>query len=433
MGKTEDYVSELHTEKAASISSNSESVPRFYGQDEDSIVEQGNSNNILEPVRSIQRSVKEVKEDVQNSVGVSGGILGRSITGRSAVSSVRDPGQPPDGGVLAWTICIGGHLVIACTWGYIASFGVFQTYYATLGHPPSDISWVGSVQIFLLFFIGAFSGRALDAGYFHHIFVTGVIFQLIGVFMTSLATKYWQLFLAQGVCNGIANGLQFCPTLSLVSTYFSKHRAFALGFVATGSATGGLLFPGLVRSLLPRIGFPWTIRVLGFIMMGFSAISIAVLRTRLPPRKSGPIIEISAFREPAYSFYVFAIFFCFWSLYFAFYYVGAFGRDIIGVTYEESIDLLLIMNGIGIPGRLLPNFFADRTFGPLNMITPFAFGTGILFYGWAGVRSRAAVYSISCYISFIDDRRIQNGNEIRDGFYCCQLRMFDWSASSVSS
>jgi hypothetical protein len=32
--------------------------------------------------------------------------------------------------------------------------------------PPSDISWIGSIQIFLLFFIGTFSGRATDAGYF---------------------------------------------------------------------------------------------------------------------------------------------------------------------------------------------------------------------------------------------------------------------------
>ncbi|ODH13889.1 hypothetical protein ACO22_06819 [Paracoccidioides brasiliensis] len=44
---------------------------------------------------------------------------------------------------------------------------LFQSYYPeALNRPHSDISWVGSVQNFLLFVIGTLSGRATDAGYF---------------------------------------------------------------------------------------------------------------------------------------------------------------------------------------------------------------------------------------------------------------------------
>jgi MFS family permease len=275
--------------------------------------------NGLHQVKSLTQSIRE---DVQNTDGVMSAVLGRSVTGRSGASK-KDPPPPPDGGLLAWLQALAGHLVIFNTWGFVASFGVFQTYYTTnLGHPPSDISWVGSVQIFLLFFIGTFSGRALDAGYFHHVFVTGWVLQLVGVFMTSLATKYYQLFLAQGLLIGIANGLQFCPTMSLVSTWFSSKRTFAMGIAATGSATGGLVFPALARELLPKIGFPWTVRVLGFVMMAVGIIYVAVLRTRLPPRKAGPLVEWTAFREPTFMLYIFGIFLTFWSLYFAFYYVS---------------------------------------------------------------------------------------------------------------
>ena len=67
---------------------------------------------------------------------------------------------------------------------------MFQTYYVSaLGHPPSDISWVGSVQIFLLFFIGTFAGRATDFGLFKPTILLGSFFMLLGVFMTSLSTK----------------------------------------------------------------------------------------------------------------------------------------------------------------------------------------------------------------------------------------------------
>jgi len=78
-----------------------------------------------------------------------------------------DTRPPPDGGCAAWFQCGLCHLAIFNTWGYINSYGIFQTYYSTtLGLPPATISWIGSLQIFLLFFIGTWSGRATDAGKF---------------------------------------------------------------------------------------------------------------------------------------------------------------------------------------------------------------------------------------------------------------------------
>lgn len=248
--------------------------------------------------------------------------LSRIITGRSATSFV-DPGPPPDGGVTAWTQAFMALLVLTNSWGWINSFGVFQTYYtSTLGHPPSDISWIGSVQTFLLFFIGTFSGRATDAGLFRPVFIAGLCLHLIGVFTTSVCTKYWQLFLAQGVCTGIGNGLQFCPTMSLLSTYFSTNRSLAIGIAASGTGVGGIIFPIIIQQLLPRIGFGWTVRALGFIMTGIGALTIAFLKTRIPPRKSGPIIEWAAFKENTYRLYLIGMFLNFWALYFAFFYVS---------------------------------------------------------------------------------------------------------------
>lgn len=90
--------------------------------------------------------------------------------------------------------------------------GVFQTYYTLhLDASPSSISWIGTIQNFLTFFIGAFSGRLLDAGLFLPTLLIGVSLQVIGIFMTSLCTKYWQLLLAQGILNGVGGGLFFTP------------------------------------------------------------------------------------------------------------------------------------------------------------------------------------------------------------------------------
>jgi MFS family permease len=196
------------------------------------------------------------------------------------------------------------------TWGFVNSFGVFQTYYvSTLNKSPSDISWVGSMQVFLLFFIGTFTGRLTDAGYFRPLLAVGSILGVLGLFMTSLSTQYWQLFLAQGICCGLGNGCLFCPCVSLLSTYFKKKRGLALAVAAAGSGTGGVIFPAMVRQLLPRIGFPWTIRALAFIQLGCLIICCLGLKPRLPPRKSGALVDWASFKEPPYLLFAIGMFF----------------------------------------------------------------------------------------------------------------------------
>ena len=318
-------------------------------------------------------------------------VLSKTVT-RTSI----DPGPPPDGGLTAWTQSVMGHLVVFNVWGYINSFGVFQAYYVSaLNHPPSSISWVGSMQIFLLFFVGTFSGRATDYGLFRITFLMGTVLFLLGVFMTSLCTEYWQLFLAQGICTGLGNGLLFCPSLALLSTYFTTKRALAISIAASGTATGGLVFPVIVQQLLPKIGFPWTVRILGFVMLALQATAFAFLRTRLPPRKTGSLVEWSAFAEMPYLLFSISMFLCFWGLYFAFYYLPSFGRDIIGITYADSINNLLILNGVGHFGRIIPAYLADRYFGPLNTLIPFTFAASLLLYCWAAVSSKGGLVAFA--------------------------------------
>ncbi|KAL8786672.1 MAG: hypothetical protein Q9195_008108 [Heterodermia aff. obscurata] len=289
-----------------------------------------------------------------------GGVL-RTLSKTLSRASTIDPGPPPDGGLKAWTQALMGHLVVFNTWGYINSFGVFQSYYVNaLNETPSAISWVGSVQIFLLFAIGSASGRATDAGYFRAVFVTGSILQLLGIFMTSLSTEYWQLFLSQGICTGIGNGLLFTPALACISTYFSKKRGLALAIAASGNATGGMVFPAVVETLLPKIGFPWTMRALGFLMLGVTSVTLALMKTRLPPRKAGPFLEL----------------------------IGSFGRDVIHLSQADSFNLIIILNGVGFFGRLIPGYVSDRWTGPFNYVIPCAFMTGILLYCWAAITSQ---------------------------------------------
>lgn len=146
--------------------------------------------------------------------------------------------------LLACSQILVSHLIVVNGFGYFSSFGIFQSHWIdTLGRSNSDISWVGSLSLFLLFFLGTLSGPIMDRGYLRHLLVAGCGFQILGVFTTSAVSQYWQLVLSQGIVQGIGNGLLFTPCIALVSTYFTKRRAFALSLAACGAPVGGVVFP----------------------------------------------------------------------------------------------------------------------------------------------------------------------------------------------
>ncbi|KAH9997454.1 MFS general substrate transporter [Xylariaceae sp. FL0662B] len=327
--------------------------------------------------------------------GMAGAV--NRVLSRISTKSSLNPGPPPDGGRVAWLTCLCAHFAIMNTWGFINSFGVFQVYYATLlDRPPSDISWIGSIQVFLTFFIGTFTGRMTDAGLFRPVLLCGTVLMTLGIFTTSAATQYWQLILSQGVCMGIASGCVFCPATSTLATYFSKKRSLAIGIAACGSVTGGLVFPAMARQLLPAVGFGWTVRCMGFVQLATLLFANAFMRSRLPPRRAGSLVEWGAFREPDYCLYAAGMFFNFWGVYFGFYYLAAFSRSSdTGIrpplSYADSLNLLLLLNGVGVLGRLLPNHLADRV-GPLTVMAPTCLAAGVALLAWAAVRDPAGLY-----------------------------------------
>jgi MFS family permease len=272
------------------------------------------------------RASTEVKRVASNAVS--------RIASRLSTRSWPDPPPAPDGGVKAWTQVVMGWLVIFTTWGMVNSFGVFQTYYTTtLPYPASAVSWIGSVQVFLTFLLGAFSGRLLDAGWFLPTFIVGVIIQLLGIFLMSISTQYWQLMLTQGFLMGIGGGIFFTPAVALVATYFDKRRGVAVGLATTGNAAGGMIYPIMTRELLPRLGFAWTARVLGFFNLACLLLVLAFMRPRLPPRKSGPFIDLTAFLEPVFVAFVGGVFALTFSMYYTFYYVSMLLSLCLSVSY----------------------------------------------------------------------------------------------------
>lgn len=81
--------------------------------------------------------------------------------------------------------------------------------------------------------------------------------------------------------------------------------------------------------------------------------------------------------------------------------------DLYGYTYAsftslDSINLLLLTNALGIPGRVLPGFIAARFLGPLNTAIPTAASVALVLYCWPAVRhTHGSLYGFALAYGFV--------------------------------
>lgn len=81
-------------------------------------------------------------------------------------------------------------------------------------------------------------------------------------------------------------------------------------------------------------------------------------------------------------------------MYFAFFYISAFSRDGLKppVSYPDSLNLLLILNGVGVVGRVAPNYVADRV-GAVNVFIPNSIIASILVYCFIAIDNPGGLYA----------------------------------------
>ncbi|KAK0637473.1 putative MFS monocarboxylate transporter [Bombardia bombarda] len=332
----------------------------------------------------------------------------------------------PSNGRVTLHACLavtGSSLALFCSVGFLNAFGVFQEYYKAhllQNMSESDISWIGSVSIFLVYGLSPLAGILVDRIGPTTLLITGSLGELLAIFMTSLCTHYYQFFLAQAILLGVSMSFLLLPPMSVVTRHLPHHRGLALGIVIGGSSIGGVVWPVMLERLLnhTNLGFGWTMRIIGFTMIPLLAIACATVlepasafAAQTQPQqqtlasdpssseteheadrqeKAKPkIADISILKNPAFTTLCLGLAISFLGLYIPFFYVSPYASA-RGINPELSFYLISIMNGASLFGRVVPGHLADR-YGHFNTCIVALISSAAIGFCWTAATSFAGL------------------------------------------
>ncbi|KAK4140138.1 major facilitator superfamily domain-containing protein [Dichotomopilus funicola] len=297
-----------------------------------------------------------------------------------AETDPNEPELPPEEGFQGWLCVAGATVCLFCSFGFLNAIGVFQaTYQQTIlrDYTPSDIAWIFAAQLALMWAPGPLFGRLIDTYGPAPVLYPCAFMCVFSLCMTSLADRYYQIFLAQGLGFGIGSGGVFTAAMVCVGQWFVRRRGLATGIASTGSSLGGVIFPVFLDRVMQRVGFYGAVRYTALLIGILLALSCFAVRSRMPRKKwnrDAKWFDVGLFKEKQFALYTFGSFFVMWGLWAPFDFISsmALSRDF---SPELSFYLISIINAASIPGRILPPHLGDRI-GHFNVLTVSGLLTG---------------------------------------------------------
>lgn len=288
----------------------------------------------------------------------------------------------PDGGFEAWLAVLGAFIGLVPVFGMLNSLGAIESYisqHQLKDESSSTVSWIFSLYISISFLSCILSGGFFDRDGSTKPMMTGTVIYVGGFFAMANCEKVYQFVLAFSVLSGTGTGVLMTPLVSVVATWFHKRRGIACSSATMGGSIGGIIFPIMLRKLYNEVGFSWAIRITAFVCLACLLFSMKFARERKKPvrepfRSTREMIQWYAssslnwryFLEAKFLFAALAASFAECSLTAAATYLTSYSLA-RGNSESVSYSLITATNALGILGRYVPAYFADRWLGRFNV------------------------------------------------------------------
>ena len=228
----------------------------------------------------------------------------------------------------------------------------------------------------------------------------GTILYIFAMMMLSLCKEYWQIMLVQGILMGIAMAFLQFPAFAAAAHYFKKKRAAALGVMVAGSSIGGIVMPIVLSKLLNSsdLGFGWSVRVIGFLIMPFMLFACVTVTPRLPPRQRR-FWMMDVYRDRKFVLFCVSFFFILVGMFTPIFFLPTYAlRRGMGATLAGYLPAIL--NAASTFGRIIPGILADK-YGPINIFGLGAVMTGVVIFCFNEATSNASIIVYAVAFGFV--------------------------------
>lgn len=152
--------------------------------------------------------------------------------------------------------------------------------------------------------------------------------------------------------------------------------------------------PVVFRELEPRIGFPWTVRVIGFILLATLLLPVLFLQPRMVPGTARKAIDKTAFRDWPFVVFLVGNFIYLLGGFTPFFYIQVYAIENSITDATFSFYIISIMNATSAVARVVPNFLSPYT-GPFNMLIISGILTFVFAFAFIGANSVGALTVVS--------------------------------------
>ena len=163
------------------------------------------------------------------------------------------------------------------------------------------------------------------------------------------------------------------------------------------------MFPVVIRSLLSRVGFGWTVRAIALIIVTTLALSNILIRHRQSPGmqagKHRALIDRASLHDRPYLLFVAGCFAVFLGLYTPFFYITSYSTSTGVMSDDLAFYVLAAMNLSSVFGRIIPSLFVQSV-GPLNMISATTIVLGVAALCLLAVKTLVGVFVTSIVYGF---------------------------------
>ena len=167
-----------------------------------------------------------------------------------------------------WYVVAASLLIIILDGLLLYSFGVFLPYInEEFGLSRAEGSALFSFRSLILAPGFIIAGRLIDKYDPRWVIFGGGSIAALGMILSGFATNTWQLILFYSIFVGIGDTVLYITCVAVVSRWFTKKRAFAIGIITTGVPLSGLLTNPLTASLINNFGYRHALFSLGGIML----------------------------------------------------------------------------------------------------------------------------------------------------------------------